>query len=128
MSSGLHVLDGPSTPPDWRAVQLPPIDTAHQPAVWPAGQRSGFGASTTRADSTEPFFLKSLSKCRVAFSFTPGARAQAALMPVWRTCWQQGRSAVDFLSQLLRGPAVASLRAFRPPPLANLCGGHAEIS
>ena len=33
-----------------------------------------------------------------------GARAQAVLMSVWRTCWQQGRSAVDFLSQLLRGP------------------------
>jgi transposase len=32
-----------------------------------------------------------------------GARAQAVLMSVWRTCWQQGRSAVDFLSQLLRG-------------------------
>jgi hypothetical protein len=36
-----------------------------------------------------------------------GARAQSVLMSVWRTCWQQGRSAVDFLSQLLRGP---------PPP------------
>src|SRR5262245_15902778 len=33
-----------------------------------------------------------------------GARAQAVLMSVWRTCWQQGRSALDFLSQLLRGP------------------------
>ena len=32
-----------------------------------------------------------------------GARAQAELMSVWRTCWQQGRSALDFLSQLLRG-------------------------
>jgi transposase len=39
----------------------------------------------------------------------PGARAQSVLMSVWRTCWQQGRSAVDFLSQLLRGtpPALA---------------------
>jgi transposase len=36
-----------------------------------------------------------------------GARAQSVLMSVWRTCWQQGRSALDFLSQLLRGtPAV----------------------
>jgi hypothetical protein len=26
---------------------------------------------------------------------------------VWRTCWQQGRSALDFLSQLLRGTPVA---------------------
>ena len=37
----------------------------------------------------------------------PGARAQAVLRAVWRTCWQQGRSALDFLSQLLRGEAVA---------------------
>ena len=29
-----------------------------------------------------------------------GARAQAVLMSVWRTCWQQGRSALDFLSSL----------------------------
>src|SRR5262249_45906023 len=35
-----------------------------------------------------------------------GARAQSVLMSVWRTCWQQGRSAVDFLSQLLRGAPV----------------------
>ena len=27
-----------------------------------------------------------------------GAQAQAVLMSVWRTCWQQGRSAQDFLS------------------------------
>src|SRR5262249_12793480 len=33
-----------------------------------------------------------------------GTRAQSVLMSVWRTCWQQRRSAVDFLSQLLRGP------------------------
>jgi transposase len=36
-----------------------------------------------------------------------GARAQAVLMSVWRTCWQQGRSALDFLSQLLRGTPMA---------------------
>jgi transposase len=35
-----------------------------------------------------------------------GARAQSVLMSVWRTCWQQGRSALDFLSQLLRGEPV----------------------
>jgi transposase len=39
-----------------------------------------------------------------------GARAQSILMSVWRTCWQQGRSALDFLSQLLRGaPAALAL-------------------
>jgi transposase len=36
-----------------------------------------------------------------------GARAQAVLRSVWRTCWQQGRSALDFLSQLLRGTPAA---------------------
>ena len=39
-----------------------------------------------------------------------GARAQAVLMSVWRTCWQQGGSALHFLSLLLRGtPAVLAL-------------------
>jgi hypothetical protein len=33
--------------------------------------------------------------------------AQSVLMSVWRTCWQQGCSALDFLSQLLRGLPVA---------------------
>jgi transposase len=37
----------------------------------------------------------------------PGARAQSVLMSVWRTCWQQGRSALDFLSHLLCGTPVA---------------------
>jgi transposase len=36
-----------------------------------------------------------------------GALAQSVLMSVWRTCWQQGRSALDFLSQLLRGMPMA---------------------
>jgi transposase len=35
-----------------------------------------------------------------------GARAQLVLMSVCRTCWQQGRSALDFPSQLLRGAPV----------------------
>jgi hypothetical protein len=36
-----------------------------------------------------------------------GALAQSVLMSVWRTCWQQGRSALDFVSQLLRGTPVS---------------------
>ena len=39
-----------------------------------------------------------------------GARAQSVLMSAWRTCWQQGRSALDFLGQLLRGTPVALAR------------------
>ena len=37
----------------------------------------------------------------------PGARAQSVLMSVWRTCWQQRRSALNLLSQLRRGTAVS---------------------
>ncbi len=36
-----------------------------------------------------------------------GARAQSVLMSVWRTCSQQGRCALDFLGQLLRGMPVS---------------------
>jgi hypothetical protein len=36
-----------------------------------------------------------------------GVRAQAVLIWVWRTCWQQGRCALDVLSQLLRDTPVA---------------------
>jgi transposase len=35
-----------------------------------------------------------------------GARAQSILMSVWRTCGHQGRSALGFLSQILRGTPV----------------------
>jgi len=38
-----------------------------------------------------------------------GARAQSVLMSVWRTCWLRGRSALDFLSQLLRVPPALAL-------------------
>jgi transposase len=43
-----------------------------------------------------------------------GARAQSVLMSVWRTCWQQRRSALDYLSQLLRGTPVALASPPRP--------------
>lgn len=35
-----------------------------------------------------------------------GAHAQAVLMSVWRTCWQRGVSALDWLSGRLRGQAA----------------------
>ena len=36
-----------------------------------------------------------------------GGEAQAILLSVWRTCWQHGQSALDFLSHLLRDLAIA---------------------
>lgn len=35
-----------------------------------------------------------------------GAQAQSVLMSVWRTCWQRGHNALDFLSGLLRRRTV----------------------
>jgi transposase len=52
-----------------------------------------------------------------------GARAQSVLMSVWRTCWQQGRSALDFLSQLLRGPPSQG----GPTPGLNVCPADAAF-
>ena len=48
-----------------------------------------------------------------------GARAQSVLMSVWWTCRQPGRSALDIVSQLLRGTPTA-LALPRDPPRANL--------
>jgi transposase len=53
-----------------------------------------------------------------------GARAQSVLMSVWRTCWQQGRSAVDFLSQLLRGPPPPGCAT----PGLDLCPADAAVA
>jgi hypothetical protein len=58
-----------------------------------------------------------LRKVRGGSRTWTGARAQSVLMSVWRTCWQQGRSALVFLSQLLHGPppqdfAISGLNAW----------------
>jgi transposase len=47
-----------------------------------------------------------------------GARAQSVLMSVWRTGWQQERSALDCSSQLLRGTPMA----LPPRPIASTLG------
>jgi hypothetical protein len=55
-----------------------------------------------------------------------GARARSVLMSVWRTCWQQGRCALDFLSQFLRGGPV-TLALPRDPPRPNPCTRKALV-
>src|SRR5262249_347281 len=45
-----------------------------------------------------------------------GARAQSVPMSVCRTCWQQGRSALDFLSLLLRGTPAGQALPPSPTP------------
>jgi hypothetical protein len=46
---------------------------------------------------------------RFELSILQGCGKDSVLMSVWRTCWQQGRSTLDFLSQLLRGPPSQEL-------------------
>ena len=53
------------------------------------------------------------------------ARAQSILMWAWRTLWQQGRSALDFLSQLLcpsrqtNAPGLAPMNQGANPHISN---------
>jgi transposase len=69
-------------------------------------RRPGLDATNWRAELAIRFGVI-LRKVWGGSRTWPGARAQSVLMSVWRTCWQQGRSALDFLSQLLRGTPVA---------------------
>jgi transposase len=76
----------------------------------------GFDATNWRAELAIRFGVL-LRKVWGGNRTWAGARAQSVLMTVWRTCWQQGRSVVDFLSQLLRGmPVLLAL-----PPLDTVC-------
>src|SRR4051794_9715612 len=69
-------------------------------------RQPGLDASNWRAESAIRFGVI-LRKVWGGSRTWAGALAQSVLMSVWRTCWQQGRSALDFLSQLLRGTQVA---------------------
>jgi hypothetical protein len=78
-----------------------PLDI-NQGVAAPRRRAGGLTAETTVRASAVSFVLFA--------EILAGARAQAILMLVWRTCWQQQRSALDFLSHLLRGgPAAMAL-------------------
>jgi transposase len=69
-------------------------------------QRPGLDATNWRAELAMRFAVI-LRKVWGGNRTWSGAKAQAVLMSVWRTCWQQGHNALEFLSQRLRGQAVA---------------------
>ena len=75
---------------------------AHRDDLFTFLRRPGLDATNWRAELAMRFGVI-LRKVWGGSRTWAGARAQAVLMSVWRTCWQQGRSALDFLSQLLRG-------------------------
>ena len=79
---------------------------AHRDDLFTFLRQPGLGATNWRAELAIRFGAL-LRKVWGGSRTWAGARAQSVLMSVWRTCWQQGRSALDFLSHLLRGTPVA---------------------
>ena len=79
---------------------------AHRDDLFTFLHQPGLDATNWRAELAIRFGVI-LRKVSGGSRTWAGARAQSILMSVWRTCWQQGRSALDFLSQLLRGTPVA---------------------
>jgi transposase len=78
---------------------------AHRDDLFTFLRRPGLDATNWRAELAIRFGVI-LRKVWGGSRTWAGARAQSVLMSVWRTCWQQGRSALDFLGQLLRGTPV----------------------
>ena len=77
----------------------------HRQQLWTFLEEPAVDATNWRAEHAMRFGVI-LRKVWGGSRTWAGARAQSVLMSVWRTCWQQGRSALDFLSQLLRGTPV----------------------
>jgi transposase len=94
---------------------------AHRGDLFTFLRQPGLGATNWRAELAIRFGVI-LRKVWGGNRTWAGARAQSVLMSVWRTCWQQGRSGLDFLSQLLRGTPVARWPCLSDP--SNGRGGH----
>ena len=75
---------------------------AHRDDLFTFLRQPGLDATNWRAEPVIRFGV-TLRKVWGGSRTWAGARAQSVLMSVWRTCWQRGHSALDFLSQLLRG-------------------------
>jgi transposase len=79
---------------------------AHRDDLFTFLRQPGLDASNWRAELAIRFGVI-LRKVWGGRRTGAGAGAQSVLMSVWLTCWQQGRSTLDLLSQLLRGTPVA---------------------
>jgi transposase len=79
---------------------------AHRDVLFTFLREPGLDATNWRAELAIRFGVILRKVCGGSRTWA-GARAQTVLMSVWRTCWQRHRSALDFLSQLLRGPPRA---------------------
>jgi transposase len=78
---------------------------AHRDDLFTFLRQPGLDATNWRAELASRFCVI-LRKIWGGSRTWVGARAQSVLMSVWLTCGQQGRSALDFHSQLLQGTPV----------------------
>jgi hypothetical protein len=101
LKTGDQLTRGSRTEPGARPAQRGYTRSAGGPARAPR-----VSATTWRAELATRFGVI-LRKGWGGSRTWAGARAQAVLMAVWRICWQQRCSALDFLSQLLRGRQMA---------------------
>jgi hypothetical protein len=92
-----------------RRLKWPQGSSAVAPPGWrrPLPASAGAGRRQPAGPRRRSTFGVILRKAWGGSRAWAGARAQAVLMSVWRTHWQHGRLALDFLSQLLRGAPTA---------------------
>jgi hypothetical protein len=69
----------------------------HRDALFTFLRQPGLDATNWRTELATRFGVI-LRKVWCGSRTCARARAQSVLMSVWRTCWQRGRSALDFLS------------------------------
>jgi transposase len=82
---------------------------AHRDDLFTFLRQPGLDATNWRAELAIRFCVILRKVWRGSRTWA-GALAQSVLMSVWRTCWLQGRCALDFLNQFLRGkPAALAL-------------------
>jgi transposase len=100
---------------------------SHRDALFTFLRQPGLDATNWRAELAIRFGVI-LRKVWSGSRTWAGVRAQAVLMSVWRTCWQQGRSALDFLSQLLRGSAPCLVSGSNGKKLGHALAAQATTS
>jgi transposase len=85
--------------------RLPQHLWAHRDHLFTFPRQPGLDATNWRAELAVRLGII-LARSGVATTPGVGARAQAVLMSVWRTCWQRGHNGLRFLIRLLRREAA----------------------
>jgi hypothetical protein len=79
------------------------VQFVHPVSTGPTANAPANKVNARAVDTPRAFKEPPPSSPRLTVRYQGRTAAQSVLMSVWRTCWQQGRSAIDCLSLLLRG-------------------------